>query len=169
LQRLVGSLKQFRRHDNRQVELGTLGGVALLELRQISQRLILVTEAAMGEGTGPIGHGGLRGLLYDGVEVVDRFLVLAKLEVSIRPTELSVEVIRLRLEGGFRHLQSRSGTLLGAGRRRCRSEIKVDQGASLPSDDTGEVRFRQTVLERSRVGGSRRSLVPDAGVAQLVI
>ena len=66
-------------------------------------------------------------------------------------------------------MQSRSGTLLGAGRRRCRREIKVDQGASLPSDLAGEIRFRQTALEQSRVGGSRRSLVPDAGVAQLVI
>ena len=66
-------------------------------------------------------------------------------------------------------MQSRGGTLLGAGRRRCRSEIKVDQGASLLSDHAGEVRFRQTVLEGSRVGGSGRRLVPDAGVAQLVI
>ena len=100
----------------------------------------------MGDGTVLIGHGGLRGLLDHGIEVVDCFLVLAKLEVSRRPSEPSVEIIRLRLEGGFRHLQSRGGTILRAGRRRCRSEIKVDQGASLLSEHAGEVRFRQTVL-----------------------
>ena len=66
-------------------------------------------------------------------------------------------------------MQSRGGTLLGAGRRRCRSEIEVDQGARLLSDHAGEVRFRETILEGSRVGGSGGSLVPDAGVAQLVI
>ena len=36
----------------------------------------------MGEGTGLIGHGGLRGLLYDGVEVVDCFRILSKLKVG---------------------------------------------------------------------------------------
>ena len=36
LERLVGSLAQFRRHDDRQVELLALGGVSLLELLQIS-------------------------------------------------------------------------------------------------------------------------------------
>ena len=84
LERLVGSLAQFRCHEDRQVEPGTLGGVALLELRQISQGLILVTEAGMGEGTGLIGHGGLRGLLYDGVEVVDCFL--DSLQAESKPT-----------------------------------------------------------------------------------
>ena len=111
----------------------------------------------------------LRGLLDDGIEVVDRFLVLAKLEVSRRPSEPSVEIIRVRLEGGFRRLQSRGGTLPRAGRRRCRSEIEVDQGARLLSDHAGEVRFRETVLEGSRVGASGGRLVPDAGVAHLVI
>ena len=111
----------------------------------------------------------MRCLLDHDIEVVDRFLVLSQLEVSGRPSEPGVEIIRLRLEGGFRRLQSGSGTLLRAGRRRCRSEIKVDQGASLLSDHAGEVRFRQTALEGSRAGGSGRRLVPDAGVAQLVI
>ena len=36
---------------------GALGGVCLLELRQISDGLILVTEPGMGDGTGLIGHG----------------------------------------------------------------------------------------------------------------
>ena len=55
LERLVGSLAQFRRHDDRQVELGTLGGVSLLELRQIRQGLLLVTQPGMGDGTVLIG------------------------------------------------------------------------------------------------------------------
>ena len=108
-----------------------------------------MTQPGVGDGTGLIGDDSLRGLLDHGVEVVDCFLVLAKLEVGRRPSEPGVEVVRLRLEGGFRRLQSRGGTLLGAGRRRCRREIKVDQGASLPSDHAGEVRFRQTVLEEA--------------------
>ena len=94
----------------------------------------------------------MRGLLDHGIEVVDRLLVLAKLEVSRRPSEPSVEIVRLRLEGGFRRLQSRGGTSLVLGRRWCRSEIEVDQGARLLSDHAGEVRFRQTALEGSRVG-----------------
>ena len=113
---------------------------------QIRLCLLLVTQPGVGDGTVLIGDGDLRCLLDQDVEVVDRFLALAKLEVSGRPTEPSVEIIRLRLEGGLRRLQNRGGTLLRAGRRRCRSEIKVDQGARLLSDHAGEVRFRQTVL-----------------------
>ena len=60
------------------------------------------------------------------IEVVDRFLVLSLLEVSRRPSEPGIEIIRLRLEGGFRRLQSGSGTPLRVERRRCRTEIKVD-------------------------------------------
>ena len=142
LERLVGSLAQFRCHDDRQVKPGTLGGVGLLELRQISNGLILVTEAGMGEGTGLIDHGGLRGPLQDGVQVVDGFLAIATLEVSICPIEPSFQIIRLCLEGGFRSLQSRGSALLRAGRWGFRSEIEVDQGASLLSEHAGEVRFR---------------------------
>ena len=53
-----------------------------------------------GDGTKLISDGDQRCLLDQDVEVVDGFLVLAKLEVSGRPTEPSVEIIRLRLEGG---------------------------------------------------------------------
>ena len=52
LERLVGSLAQFRCHDDRQVEPGTLGGVALLELLQIRPCLVLVTQPGMGDGSG---------------------------------------------------------------------------------------------------------------------
>ena len=106
LQRLVGSLTQFRRHDDRQVELLALGGVSLLEPLQIRPRLVLVTQPGVGDGTELIGDGELRCLLDHDIEVVDRFLVLSQLEVSGRPSEPGVEIIRFRLEGGFRRLQS---------------------------------------------------------------
>ena len=51
LERLVGSLTQFRRHDDRQVELLALGGVSFLELLQIGPRLVLVTQPGVGDGT----------------------------------------------------------------------------------------------------------------------
>ena len=82
LQRLIGSLTQFRCHDDRQGELLALGGVSLLVPLQIRPRLVLVTQPGVGDGTGLIGDGGLRCLLLDhGIEVVDGFLVLTKLEV----------------------------------------------------------------------------------------
>ena len=59
--------------------------VFLLELLQIGPGLVLVTQPGVGDGTVLIGDGDLRGLLDHDVEVVDRFLVLAKLEVSISP------------------------------------------------------------------------------------
>ena len=44
-----------------------------------------MTQPGVGDGTVLIGDGGLRCLLDHGIEVVDCFLVLAKLEVSRSP------------------------------------------------------------------------------------
>ena len=96
-----------------------------------------MAQPGVGDGSVLIGDDDLRCLLDHGIEVVDGFLVLAKLEVSRRPSEPGVEIAGLRLEGGFRRLQSRGGTLLRAGRRRCRSEIEVDQGARLLTTTPG--------------------------------
>ena len=79
LERLVGSLTQFRRHDDRQVEFLALAAVSYLELLQIRPRLVLVTQPGVGDGTELISLGLLRGLLDDGIEVVNRLLALAKL------------------------------------------------------------------------------------------
>ena len=118
-----------------------------------------MTQPGVGDGTVSIGDDSLRGLLDHGIEVVDCFLVLAKLDVGKSPIIPGVEVVRFRFEGDFGCLQSRGGTLLRAGRRRCRSEIEVDQGTSLRSDVAGEVRFRQTVLEEIRVRGSASTVL----------
>ena len=51
LERLVGSLTQFRRHDDRQVELLALGGHTLLELHQVHLRLLLVSQSGVSDGS----------------------------------------------------------------------------------------------------------------------
>ena len=51
LRRLIETFTQFCRHDDSEVELGTLGRSSLLELLQIRPRLILVTQPAMSDGT----------------------------------------------------------------------------------------------------------------------
>ena len=90
----------------------------------------------------------LRGLLDHGIEVVDRFLALAKLEVSRRPSEPSVEIIRVRLEGGFRRLQGRGSTFLACwaagrprrdrGRSGSQTAERLRQGVPLPKDRLNE-------------------------------
>ena len=85
IHRLVGPLAQFRRHDQGEVETDALTGHAFLELLQIRPGLVLVTQPGVGDGTVSIGDDSLRGLLDHGIEVVDCFLVLAKLDVGRSP------------------------------------------------------------------------------------
>ncbi len=79
LQRLFGPLTQFRCHDDRQVEFLALVAIPYLELLQIRPCLVLVTQPGVGDGTVLISLGLLRGLLDDGIEVVNGLLALAKL------------------------------------------------------------------------------------------
>src|SRR5689334_14491900 len=96
------------------------------------------------DGTIPIKHIPLRQsthiiqLLDEDIEVVNRLLALAEIQMSRRPSEPRPEIIRISLEGNIRRLQRRCGTLLRAGRRKCRP------------------------LGGCRSGGSGRRLAPDS-------
>jgi hypothetical protein len=118
--------------------------VTLLELFQVGKRLVLVSEPGVGDGSVLIGDSPLRYLLDQEVEVVDRFLALAKLKVSRSPSEPSVEVVRFRVEGRFRPSQSRGGTFLGAGWRRRIVYTEVDQGGCLFRDQLGKIPLSDT-------------------------
>ena len=76
---LVGLLAQFGRHHQRQRELLEVGDGGLLKLRQVGQSPFLVAEPRVGERSKRIRDGGVRCLLYDDVQVVDRLLIFAKL------------------------------------------------------------------------------------------
>jgi hypothetical protein len=57
LKRLIRPLAQFGRDDSREIELGMLRGVSLLELLQLRIRVLVLAEP--GQGDDPVLCGGV--------------------------------------------------------------------------------------------------------------
>ena len=120
LECLVGPLAQFRRHDDRQVELWTLGGVAPSGTSPVRPGRRPSCRAGRGRWPGTDWRGPDCGALLDhGLEVVEGLLILAQPEVRRRPSEPGIEIVGLRLEPS-RRSQGRAWARSSAGRPRCR-------------------------------------------------